>query len=355
MAAHKTFQVKTSSDPNASSVMLIYTGGTLGMVFNEDAQTLVPFDFEQILSQIPEINKFNFNLTVTSFHKLIDSANVRPDHWIEMASLIEENYDNFHGFVIIHGTDTMAYSASALSYLLEDLNKPVIFTGAQLPIGAIRTDARENLITALEIAAARRDGRPVIPEVCIFFSNKLLRGNRAKKVESAQFRAFESKNYPALATCGIKIDYDFNVIKPFQPYSKLKVYKKMDSRVTILKLFPGISKEAIEAILTIEGLRGVVLETYGSGNAETSSWFIESLHKAIVSGIVIYNVSQCNGGTVMQGRYETSKHLQDIGVLSGRDLTTEAAITKLMFLLANQQNISDAKRYLMRSIRGEMS
>jgi L-asparaginase len=355
MSTHKTIQVKTSSDPKAASVMLIYTGGTLGMVFNEDAQTLVPFDFEQILSQIPEINKFNFNLTVTSFHKLIDSANVHPSHWIAMASLIEEHYDNFHGFVIIHGTDTMAYSASALSYLLEDLNKPVIFTGAQLPIGAVRTDARENLITALEIAAARRDGKPVIPEVCIFFSNKLLRGNRAKKVESAQFRAFESKNYPALATCGIKIDYDFNVIKPYQPYSRLKVYKKMDSHVTILKLFPGISKETVEAIINIEGLRGLVLETYGSGNAETSTWFIDILRKAINSGIMIYNVSQCNGGTVTQGRYETSKHLQEIGVLSGGDLTTEAAITKLMFLLANQESPTDAKRYLVRAIRGEMS
>jgi len=355
MATHKSIQVKTSSDPKASSVMLIYTGGTLGMVFNEDAQTLVPFDFEEILSKIPEINKFNFNLTVTSFNKLIDSANVHPSHWIAMASLIEEHYENFDGFVIIHGTDTMAYSASALSYLLEDLNKPVIFTGAQLPIGAVRTDARENLITALEIAAARRDGKPVIPEVCIFFSNKLLRGNRAKKVESAQFRAFESKNYPALATCGIKIDYDFNVIKPYQPYSKLKVYKKMDSHVTIIKLFPGISKETVEAIINIEGLKGVVLETYGSGNAETSAWFIDTLQKAIASGIMIYNVSQCNGGTVTQGRYETSRHLQEIGVLSGGDLTTEAAITKLMFLLANQESATDAKRYLVRAIRGEMS
>ena len=353
--SYKTIQVKTSKDPKAVSVMLIYTGGTLGMVYNEDTQTLVPFDFEQILSQIPEINKFNFNLTVTSFNNLIDSANVHPSHWIAIASLIEENYEDYNGFVIIHGTDTMAYSASAISYLLEDLNKPIIFTGAQLPIGAVRTDARENLITALEIAAARRDGRPVVPEVCIFFSNKLLRGNRAKKVESTQFRAFESKNYPALATCGIKIDYDFNVIKPFQPYSKLKVYKKMENHVTILKLFPGISKETVDAILNIPGLKGVVLETYGSGNAETSPWFINSLKNAIDSGIVIYNVSQCNGGTVMQGRYETSKHLQDIGVLSGGDLTSEAAITKLMFLLANQDSPTDARRFLVRAIRGEMS
>jgi len=352
---YKTIEVKKSSDPRATSVMLIYTGGTLGMVIDETTQTLVPFDFEQILSQIPEINKFNFNLTVISFHQLIDSANVQPSHWITMASLIEKHYDEFHGFVVIHGTDTMAYSASALSYLLEDLNKPVIFTGAQLPIGAVRTDARENLITALEIAAARRDGRPVVPEVCIFFSNKLLRGNRAKKVESSQFRAFESKNYPSLATCGIRIDYDFNFIKPFQPYSKLKVYKKMDNRVTILKLFPGISFQTVKAILEIPDLKGLVLETYGSGNAETSPWFIGLLKNAVDSGIIIYNVSQCNGGTVTQGKYETSRHLQEIGVLSGGDLTTESAVTKLMFLLANQEFPTDFRRYLVRAIRGEMS
>lgn len=352
---HKTIQVKTSTDPKAASVLVIYTGGTLGMVFDEEAQTLVPFDFEQILSQIPEINKFNFNLTVIAFHHLIDSANVHPEHWGAMAGLIEKHYDSYHGFVIIHGTDTMAYSASALSFLLEDLNKPVIFTGAQLPIGAIRTDARENLITALEIAVARRDGRPIVPEVCIYFSNKLLRGNRAKKVESAQFRAFESKNFPALATSGIKIDYDFNVIKPYQPYSRLKVYKNMDNGVAILKLFPGITPATVEAILNISNLKGLVLETYGSGNAETSDWFIDALRDAVNRGIIILNISQCNGGTVMQGRYETSKHLQEIGVLSGGDCTTEAAITKLMFLLANQESLVDARRYLVRSLRGEMS
>lgn len=352
---YKTIKVKKSPDPKAASVMLIYTGGTLGMVFEESAQTLVPFDFEQILSQIPEIDKFNLNLTVISFHQLIDSANVQPSHWITMASLIEQHYDEYNGFVIIHGTDTMAYSASALSYLLEDLNKPVIFTGAQLPIGAVRTDARENLITALEIASARRDGRPIVPEVCVFFSNKLLRGNRVKKIESAQFRAFESKNYPALATCGIRIDYNFNVIKPYQPYSKLKVYKKIDTHVTILKLFPGINHATVKAILEIPGLRGVVLETYGSGNAETSDWFIGLLKSAIDNGMLIYNVSQCNGGTVTQGRYETSRHLQEIGVLSGADSTTEAAITKLMFLLANHEFPADARRYLVRAIRGEMS
>lgn len=352
---YRTLQIKTSPDPGSPSVLLLYTGGTLGMVHDENLQTLVPFDFEQILHQIPEINKFSINLTVVAFHHLIDSANVEPGHWITLARMIAENYEAFHGFVVIHGTDTMAYSASALSFLLEDLNKPVIFTGAQLPIGAVRTDARENLITALEIAAARRDGRPVVPEVCIFFNNKLLRGNRAKKVESAQFRAFESQNYPALATCGIRIDFDFNVIKPFQPYSKLKVYQKMDNRVAVLKLFPGISEATVRAILHIPDLRGVVMETFGSGNAATAGWFIHLLRSAIERGILIFNVSQCIGGTVLQGRYETSRHLQEIGVLSGGDCTTEAAVTKMMFLLANLDHATDARRYLVRSIRGEMS
>ncbi len=352
---NKTIRVKTSPDPKAASILLIYTGGTLGMVFDEKAQTLVPFDFEQIISQIPEIDKFSFNLWVIAFHELIDSANVHPGHWSALAGLIEEHYEEFHGFVIIHGTDTMAYSASALSYMLEDLNKPVIFTGAQLPIGAVRTDARENLITALEIASARRDGRPIVPEVCIFFQDKLLRGNRSKKVESAQFRAFESKNYPALATCGIRIEYDFNVIKPYQPYSKLKIYHKMDEHVAVLKLFPGINRQTVEAVLNIPGLKGVVMETYGSGNAMTASWFIEALSAAIARGILIFNVSQCNGGTVLQGRYETSRHLKDTGVLGGGDMTTEAAITKMMFLLANKDSEHDVRRYLVRAIRGEMS
>ncbi|SFB74571.1 L-asparaginase [Flexibacter flexilis DSM 6793] len=353
---YKTVNINTSAPkPAEASILVIYTGGTLGMVFDEVGKHLVPFDFEQILDKIPELSRFGFSLTVISFNQLIDSANVSPAHWIALATLIEENYAKYNGFVIIHGTDTMAYSASALSFLLENLNKPVILTGAQLPIGAVRTDARENLITALEIAAARKDGRPLVTEVCIYFNNKLLRGNRAKKVESAQFGAFESANYPALAECGIRIDYNSLVIKPYQPFSTLKVYKKMDTRVAILKLFPGVGPEIVESIINLPNLKGVVIETYGSGNAPTESWFIESLKKAINKGIIVYNVSQCNGGTVMQGRYETSKSLMQIGVLSGGDITTEAAVTKLMFLLGNDDSYGDVKRNLTRAIRGEMT
>lgn len=338
-----------------ASIMVIYTGGTLGMVYDDHNHHLVPFDFESILSRIPELNMFGFNLTVVSFNELIDSANVSPWHWIELAGLIEANYNRYNGFVIIHGTDTMAFSASALSYLLENLNKPVIFTGAQLPIGAIRTDARENLVTALEIAAARKDGRPLVPEVCIYFNNQLLRGNRAKKVESAQFGAFESANYPSLASCGTRIDFNPLVIKPYQPFNDLKVHKTMEDSVSVVKLFPGMSARHLQNSLSIPGVRGIILETYGSGNAPTNAWFLDMLKEYIEAGHVVFNVSQCNGGTVMQGRYETSKTLANIGVVSGNDITLEAAITKMMFIMAENQDKAVVERQLSRPIRGEMS
>lgn len=352
---YKTVEINTAA-PNApeASVMVIYTGGTLGMVYDEE-KSLIPFDFEQIIERIPELSMFGFRLTVIAFKQLIDSANANPAHWSALAGLIEENYNKYNGFVIIHGTDTMAYSASALSFLLENVNKPIIFTGAQLPIGAVRTDARENLITALEIAAARKDGRPLVAEVCIYFNNQLMRGNRAKKVESAQFGAFESRNYPPLAEAGIKISFDPSAIKQYHPFQLLKRHYKMDSQVVVLKLFPGINKETVAAILSIPNLRGIILETYGSGNAPTDPWFIQLLKDAIDNNILIFNVSQCNGGTVLQGRYQTSKSLAQIGVLSGGDITTEAAVTKMMFLLANTSSIEECKSLLVTPIRGEMS
>ena len=353
---YKTVTISTRGDSSSrTSLLVIYTGGTLGMVYNEAHRHLVPFDFEQIMERIPELSEFEFSLTVISFNELIDSANVTPIHWVAIATLVEENYHNFDGFVIIHGTDTMAHSASALCYLLENLNKPVIFTGAQLPIGAVRTDARENFITALELAAARKDGRPMVTEVCIFFNNLLLRGCRAKKVESAQFGAFESANYPPLAECGTRIVFNPVAIKSYQPFSDLKVYAKMDPNVTILRLFPGIAESTVRAILGIKGLKGLVLETYGSGNAPTSAWFLSTLKEFIEGGLHVLNVSQCNGGTVIQGRYETSRALGQVGVISGADMTTEAAITKMMFLLANHADHADVRKALGQSIRGEMS
>lgn len=337
-----------------SSVLIIYTGGTLGMAY-DDSGSLVPFNFGQILDKIPTMTSMNAAITVISFPEPIDSSNVNMSHWVDMAYIIYENYDSYDGFVVLHGTDTMAYSASMLSYMLKGLSKPVIFTGAQLPISAMRSDARENLMTSLEIAMAKANGKPIVPEVCIFFNHMLLRGNRSKKVQSVHFDAFESENYPALAESGIIIDYNYASIKPFEEGKKLKYFNRLDNRVMVLKLFPGITQKVIDSCFEIEGLRGVVLETYGSGNSPSEPWFIESMEKAVKKGLIILNVSQCNGGRVIQGRYETSKDMKRIGVLSGGDITTEAAITKMMFLLANESSDAEVRRKLIIPIAGEMS
>lgn len=338
-----------------SSVLIIYTGGTLGMSYDEKTGALVPFNFGQILEKIPTLTNMNIAITVISFPEPIDSSNVNMQHWVDMAYIIYENYDTYDGFVVLHGTDTMAYSASMLSYLLKGLSKPVIFTGAQLPISAMRSDARENLMTSLEIATAKANGKPIVPEVTIFFNHILLRGNRAKKVQSVHFDAFESENYPALAESGIVIDYNFAAIRPFEEGASLTYSKKMDNNVMVLKLFPGITEKLINSCFNMEGLRGVVLETYGSGNSPSEAWFIKGLEKAVQNGIHILNVSQCNGGRVIQGRYETSKDLKRVGVLSGGDITTEAAITKMMYLLASEKNDNDIRRRLVTPIAGEMS
>lgn len=316
---------------------------------------LEPFNFQQILEKVPYLKNLGLHLTVISFEELIDSSNVNPGHWRTIGSIITNNYQKYDGFVVIHGTDTMAYSASALSYMLEGLNKPVIFTGAQLPIGSARSDARENLITSLEIASAKNGGNAVVPEVCIYFNNHLFRGNRSKKVESLHFDAFMSENYPPLAESGIEIDYKFSFIKPFEPGRSLSFFAEMDTRVAILKLFPGISEPIVRQILSIPDLKGIVLETFGSGNAPTSAWFLNCLQESIERDIIVFNVSQCNGGRVMQGRYKTSSFLANTGVLSGGDITTEAAITKMMFLLAKEKNITSTKEKLIVPLRGEMS
>jgi L-asparaginase len=336
-----------------SAVLIIYTGGTLGMVYNED-QALVPFDFQNILDEVPSLRNFNLKITVASFNDLIDSSNVSPKHWDDIAGLVEDHYTDYDGFIVIHGTDTMAYTASAISFMLEGLNKPVIFTGAQLPIGAARSDARENLITAIEIASQKLNHRPIVSEVCIYFDNLLLRANRAKKVESVQFDAFQSENYPVLAEAGVIIEYNFSALMQYQAESVLKVRKGIQQEVAILKVFPGISKALVEGILSINGLKGLVIETYGSGNAPTEKWFIAALKKAISKGILILNVSQCMGGKVIQGRYQTSKDLQSIGVFSGSDITSEAAITKLMYVISHADSHESQQNYLVKPLRGEM-
>lgn len=354
---YKTSKISTSSDKNqrSTSVLMIYTGGTLGMVYDTKIKSLVPFDFEEILVNVPELQRLEFELTTLTLPIPIDSSNIKPKIWIELALIIKNNFEKYDSFVILHGTDTMAYTASALSFLLENLSKPVILTGAQLPIGVARTDARENLLTALEIASAEINGRPVIPEVAIYFNSYLLRGNRAKKKESSQFNAFRSENYPNLAEVGVTIDYNFPFIMPFRPDLSLKVHEKLDENVMILKLFPGINQTIMQNILNSDGLRGIVLETYGAGNTPSDEWLLDELHQASKRGIVIFNVSQCDGGRVLQGHYQTSSKLKSIGISSGSDITTEAAITKLMFLLAQEFEPERVRYRLENDICGEMS
>ena len=354
---YKISKIITSSGhkSRATSVLMIYTGGTLGMVYDTKSKSLVPFDFDQILINVPELQRLEFELTTLTLPKPIDSSNIKPDTWLELARIVKHNFEDYDAFVILHGTDTMAYTASALSFLLENLSKPVILTGAQLPIGIARTDARENLITALEIASSQINGRPVVPEVAVYFNSYLLRGNRAKKKESSQFNAFRSENYPALAEVGVTIDFNFPFILPFRPDLPLILHEKLDEQVVILKLFPGINQKVIRNILTTNGLRGVVLETYGAGNAPSDDWFLEELHEASKNGVVIFNVSQCDGGRVLQGHYQTSSKLKAIGISSGSDITTEAAITKMMFLLGQEYEPERVKYRLENNICGEMS
>jgi L-asparaginase len=336
-------------------ILIIYTGGTIGMIKDPGTGALTPFNFEDIYEQIPVLRQFPYNLDFYCFDKLIDSSNMSPSQWVEIAEIIERNYENYDGFVVLHGSDTMSYTASALSFMLENLNKPVIFTGSQLPLGVLRTDGRENLIASIEIAAAKEDDTPVVPEVCIYFENKLMRANRTLKYNAENFNAFVSPNYPDLAEAGVYIKYNKNsILKP--NFKKLKVHKNLDTNIAVLRMFPGIEKNVVKTIFNIKGLKAVILETFGSGNVMTGKWFLEALEDAVNRGILLVNVTQCARGKVEQGKYETSAHLKDIGVISGYDSTTEAMITKLMFLLglSNNDNLR-VKKQLNKSLRGEIS
>ena len=337
------------------NILLIYTGGTIGMVKDFRSGALRTFDFDKLLKHIPEINHLNCTVSSVSFDEPIDSSNMNPSNWVVIADIIEENYEKFNGFVVLHGSDTMSYTASAISFMFENLSKPIIFTGSQLPIGDLRTDAKENLITSIEIASAQENGDSVISEVCLYFEYKLYRANRTTKINAEQFEAFTSPNFPPLGESGVHLKFNKQLIHKPSSAKPLKVRKHLNNNVVILKLFPGITKTVIESMLYSNGLKGVILETFGSGNALTEKWFVNLLKETIGKGIHVINVTQCIGGSVIMGQYETSIDLEKIGVINGNDITSESALAKLMYLLGENLSKNEFKSIFEIQLRGEIS
>lgn len=349
-------EFKNETMTNKPNILIVYTGGTIGMVKDYKTKALKVFDFSQIVDKIPELKQLECHIDSLSFEELIDSSNMNTAYYVQIAETIEANYEKYDGFVVLTGSDTMSYISSAISFMFENLQKPIIFTGSQLPIGDLRTDAKENLITTIEIAAAKKNGKPIISEVGLYFEYKLYRANRTTKINAEQFEAFTSMNYPPLAESGVHLNFNEHLLHSHKDIAeKLVVRKKLDTNIAILKLFPGITKNVVESILNIKGLKGVVLETYGAGNALTQEWFLNLLKISIRNGIQIVNVTQCVGGSVILGHYETSVALKEIGVVNGKDITTESAIAKLMYLLGENLESKYFKMFFERSLRGEVS
>jgi L-asparaginase len=339
---------------NTLNILLIYTGGTIGMIKDSESGVLKAFNFEKLLERIPELKLLDCTIATTSFDSPIDSSDMNVKYYKEIAHIIGSNYDIYDGFVVLSGSDTMAYTASALSFMLENLSKPVIFTGSQLPIGDLRTDAKENLITAIQIAASYDKGKPIVPEVALYFEYQLYRANRTTKINAEHFEAFASLNYPPLATSGVHLKFNREAILSYKKRD-LIVNSNLSTAVVILKLFPGISKETVKGILSVENVKAIILETYGSGNAPTDGWFIKLLEDSVKRGVFIINVSQCSGGSVNMGKYETSLHLKNIGLIDGKDITTEAAVAKSMYLLGAKVRPKNFKLFFEMSLRGEIS